>query len=150
MISLPLVIWDALYILLRPHTMAGGALQWPLWKPYEIYAAVDHVYGWPGWESNDGWGGAQGVMNVVEVVLYGLYISIVMNHGIPSANGKGVQVSEGVSSWLSGGMRVAGKRGNRALMLGFSASLLTLSKTILYSKFTTRYPGFSLADSCLQ
>lgn len=91
------------------------------------------------------------MMNVVEVILYGLYILIVLNHGVPSAKGKGVQVSEGVSSWLSGGRRVAGKRGNRALMLGFSASLLTLSKTILYSRFIAiRYSGIVSADAWSQ
>jgi hypothetical protein len=117
--------------------MAGGMLQWPLWKPYEIYASIDHLYGWPGWNNSDGWGGAQAVMNLVEVILYGLYIMIVVNHGVPSDRGKGIQVSEGVNGWLAGGMRVAGKRGNRALMIGFTASLLTLSKTILYSMFPT-------------
>jgi hypothetical protein len=137
MISVPIVIWDALYILLRPHTMAGGKLQWPLWKPYEIYAAIDHVYGWPGWNNNDGWGGAQAVMNVVEVVLYGLYLMIAINHGVPSSRGKGAQIGEdGSGSWLSGATKIAGKTGNRALIIGFTASLLTLSKTVLYRKLS--------------
>ncbi|KAF2275101.1 uncharacterized protein EI97DRAFT_401186 [Westerdykella ornata] len=132
MVSVPLQIWDTLYILLRPHTMAGGKLQWPLWKPYEIYAAIDHVYGWPGWNNNDGFGGAQGALNLVETVLYGLYIMIIVNHGVPSARGKGVQVGEGARGWLSGGRRVQGKRGNRALLIGFAAAVMTLSKTVMY------------------
>ncbi|KAF2746597.1 hypothetical protein M011DRAFT_74101 [Sporormia fimetaria CBS 119925] len=132
LISVPLQLWDALYILLRPHTMAGGKLQWPIWKPYEIYAAMDYVYGWPGWNDKDGFGGAQGVLNAVEVVLYGLYIMIVMNHGVPSAGGKGAQIGEGVGGWVAGGRRIAGKRGNRALLIGFSAAVMTLSKTVLY------------------
>ncbi|KAF2183243.1 hypothetical protein K469DRAFT_583835 [Zopfia rhizophila CBS 207.26] len=129
-LSLPLVIWDSLYILLRPHTMAGGKLQWPLWKPYEIYAEIDHVYGWPGWENKDGFGGAQGAINAIEAVLYGLYIMIVYNHGVPVAGGRGLQV--GVKRWLSGGRRVDGKTGNRALVIGFTAAVMTLSKTVLY------------------
>ncbi|KAJ4294958.1 hypothetical protein N0V88_005198 [Collariella sp. IMI 366227] len=30
-ISLPLVAWDTGYMLMRPHTMPGGSLHWPLW-----------------------------------------------------------------------------------------------------------------------
>lgn len=131
-ISFPLVIWDCLYILLRPHTMAGGALQWPIWKPYEIYAEIDHVYGWPGWNSNDGFAGAQGFMNGVEIVLYGLYGMIVYSHGVWAESGAGLQVGRGVKGWLSGGVKVEGKKGNRALLIGFSAALMTLSKTLLY------------------
>ncbi|KAJ8117528.1 hypothetical protein OPT61_g1289 [Boeremia exigua] len=132
-VSLPLVLWDSLYILLRPHTMAGGSLQWPIWKPYEIYAAIDHVYGWPGWESNDGFGGAQGALNAVETVLYGLYIMIIYNHSVPASTGTGLDVSsEGVGAWLSGGRKVRGRNGNRALLIGFAAAVMTLSKTVLY------------------
>lgn len=113
--------------------MAGGALQWPIWKPYEIYAAIDYVYGWPGWESNDGFGGAQGALNAVETVLYGLYIMIIYNHSVPAATGTGLDVSsEGVGAWLSGGRKVRGKNGNRALLIGFTAAVMTLSKTVLY------------------
>jgi hypothetical protein len=115
--------------------MAGGKLQWPLWKPYEIYASIDYVYGWPGWNNNDGFGAAQGALNVVETILYGLYIMIIWNHGVPSAGGKGLQVGQGVGAWISGGRRVAGKRGNRALLIGFAAAVMTLSKTVLYSRF---------------
>ncbi|KAF2649339.1 hypothetical protein K491DRAFT_698176, partial [Lophiostoma macrostomum CBS 122681] len=134
-ISLPLVIWDSLYILLRPHTMEGGKLQWPIWKPYEIYAAIDHVYGWPGWNNNDGFGGAQGAINAIEAVLYGLYLAIVWNHGKASKGGRGVQVGEGVSGWVAGGMRVEGRTGNRALVIGFTAAVMTLSKTLLYCEY---------------
>jgi hypothetical protein len=133
-ISFPLVIWDALYILLRPHTMAGGVLQWPIWKPYEIYASIDHVYGWPGWTEKDGFGGAQGVLNAVEVVMYGLYLAILYNHGKPSAGGSGLQIGQGVKGWISGGMEIEGKVGNRALIIGFAAAVMTLSKTVLYCR----------------
>ena len=33
-ISLPLVIWDCGYILLRPYTLPGGSLHSPIWVPY--------------------------------------------------------------------------------------------------------------------
>lgn len=132
-VSLPLVLWDTLYILLRPHTMAGGFLQWPIWKPYEIYASIDYVYGWPGWEGNDGFGGAQGALNAVETILYGLYVMIIYNHSVPASTGAGLDVSdEGWVAWLSGGRKVRGKQGNRALLIGFTAAVMTLSKTVLY------------------
>ncbi|KAF1352979.1 hypothetical protein EJ07DRAFT_168556 [Lizonia empirigonia] len=132
-VSLPLVLWDSLYILLRPHTMAGGWLQWPIWKPYEIYAAIDYVYGWPGWESNDGFGGAQGALNAIETILYGLYLMIIYNHSVTAPTGTGLDVSsEGLGAWLSGGRKVCGKSGNRAVVIGFAAAVMTLSKTVLY------------------
>ncbi|CAO2653171.1 Nn.00g025820.m01.CDS01 [Neocucurbitaria sp. VM-36] len=141
-VSIPLVLWDCLYILLRPHTMAGGALQWPIWKPYEVYAAIDHVYGWPGWDNKDGFGGAQGVLNGVELVLYGLYAMIIYNHGVPAASGTGLQLGEGVGAWFAGGRKVRGNTGNRALIIGFAAAVMTLSKTILYY-FNEYYSGFA-------
>lgn len=110
-------------------------LQWPIWKPYEIYASIDHVYGWPGWENKDGFGGAQGVLNVVEIVMYGLYAMIVYNHGVPAAAGTGLQVGHGVSGWFAGGVKVRGKAGNRALIIGFAAAVMTLSKTVLYCEY---------------
>lgn len=141
-VSIPLVLWDSLYILLRPHTMAGGALQWPIWKPYEIYAAIDHVYGSPGWENRDGFGGAQGALNAVEVILYGLYAMIIYNHGVPTASGTGLQISKGVGAWYAGGRKVRGKVGNRALIIGFAAAVMTLSKTVLYY-FNEYFSGFA-------
>jgi hypothetical protein len=133
-VSIPLVFWDSLYILLRPHTFEGGALQWPIWKPYEIYAAIDKVYSRSAWDAQEGFGGAQGVLNAVELVLYGRYAGIIYNHGVPAAAGTGAQISEGVSAWFAGGMKVRGKVGNRALIIGFAASVMTLSKTVLYCK----------------
>jgi len=115
--------------------MAGGKLQWPIWKPYEIYAAIDYVYGWPGWNDQDGFGGGQGAMNTIEAVLYGLYLMILYNHGSQASHGRGVQVGQGVKGWLSGGVKVSGKIGNIALMIGFSASVMTFSKTVLYCRF---------------
>ncbi|KAF2125716.1 hypothetical protein P153DRAFT_298823 [Dothidotthia symphoricarpi CBS 119687] len=140
-VSIPLVIWDSLYIFLRPHTMAGGKLQWPIWKPYEIYAKIDHVYGWPGWESGDGFGGAQAALNAIECILYGLYVMIIYNHSLPAAAGTGFQAGKGIGTWLAGGRKVRGKTGNRALIIGFAAAVMTLSKTVLYY-FNEYFSGF--------
>jgi hypothetical protein len=112
--------------------MEGGKLQWPIWKPYEIYAKIDHVYGWPGWNNHDGFGGAQGALNAVEVVLYGLYLAIVYNHSVAAPGGRGVQVGQGVKGLFAGGRRIEGRTGNKALIIGFTAAVMTLSKTVLY------------------
>jgi hypothetical protein len=135
-VSIPLVLWDSLYILLRPHTFEGGALQWPIWKPYEIYAAIDKVYSRSAWDAQEGFGGAQGVLNAVELVMYGLYAMILYNHGIPAAAGTGAQISQGVGAWFAGGVKIRGQVGNRALIIGFAASVMTLSKTVLYCEYT--------------
>jgi hypothetical protein len=122
--------------------MAGGAIQWPLWKPYEIYASIDHVYGWPGWENKDGFGGAQGVLNV----LYGLYAMIIYNHSAPASGSTGLQLDQGFGRWLSGGRKVRGQSGNRALIIGFAAAVMTLSKTVLYCKYMRQ--DFLLRKRC--
>jgi hypothetical protein len=121
--------------------MSGGWLQWPIWKPYEVYAAIDYVYGWPGYESGDGFGAAQSALNAIETVLYGLYLMIVYNHGVPTSAGTGIQAGQGLSSLLAGGRKVRGKSGNRALIIGFAAAIMTLSKTVLYY-FNEYYSGF--------
>jgi hypothetical protein len=134
-VSIPLVFWDSLYILLRPHTFEGGALQWPIWKPYEIYAAIDKVYSRSAWDAQEGFGGAQGALNAVELVMYGLYAMILYNHGVKASAGTGLQAGQGVSAWFAGGVKVRGAIGNRALILGFAASVMTLSKTVLYCEY---------------
>ncbi|KAL5116452.1 hypothetical protein ACEQ8H_005688 [Pleosporales sp. CAS-2024a] len=141
-VSVPLVLWDCSYILLRPHTFEGGALQWPLWKPYEVYAAIDKVYSRSAWDAQEGFAGAQGVLNAVELVMYGLYMMIVYNHGVRAPTGTGLQVGKGVSGWFAGGVKVRGSAGNRAVLIGFAAAVMTLSKTVLYY-FNEYFSGFA-------
>jgi len=81
------------------------------------------------------------MLNAIELVLYGLYAMIIYNHGVPTASGTGAQVGEGVSAWFAGGMKVRGKVGNRALIIGFAASVMTLSKTVLYCEYMLRMFG---------
>ena len=74
------------------------------------------------------------MLNAVELVLYGLYALVVYNHGVPTTGGAGVQV-QGKGDFLGGGRKVRGKTGNRAVLIGFAAAVMTLSKTVLYCKF---------------
>ena len=120
-VSLPLVVWDTLYILLRPRTMPGGALHWPLWVPYALYGEVDHVYGWVAFHARDGFTAAQGSLNAVETAMSLFYLW---------------EVLRGSSSSVKAGVRrVGGRVGGRAVLVGFSAAVMTLSKTVLYCEF---------------
>jgi hypothetical protein len=116
-VSLPLVVWDTGYVLGRPHTMPGGKWQGPLYAPYKLYATVDLLYGWPAWERQDGFTGAQASMNVVETIMYGMYLYVVFARGQAGAK-----------------RRVVGRDAGWAVVLGFAATVMTLSKTVLYSK----------------
>lgn len=58
-LSLPLVAWDTLYVLLRPHTMPGGKFHSPFWTPYALYGTVDYMYGWPAWNNHNGFTAAK-------------------------------------------------------------------------------------------
>ncbi|KAI8968043.1 hypothetical protein BDF20DRAFT_828687 [Mycotypha africana] len=104
LISSIIVTWDFGYCLLRPHSMEGGSLNF-LWKPYNLYAKIDHFYGLHAFELQDGFTGAQAVMNVIETALNLLFLRLLS--------------SENVSV-------------GQANLVGFSAALMTLSKTVLY------------------
>mmetsp|Transcript_27393 Transcript_27393/g.68769 ORF Transcript_27393/g.68769 Transcript_27393/m.68769 type:complete len:174 (-) Transcript_27393:49-570(-) len=63
-VSFLIQIWDALFILARPHSLAGGALEY-VWSPYQLYITVDRRYG----DLGDGFGIAQSWLNLLEVVV---------------------------------------------------------------------------------
>lgn len=115
-VSLPLVAWDTGYVLGRPHTMPGGSLHWPLWVPYELYGRVDHVYGFKAWNARLGFTAAQGSLNLVESALYAAYWALWWRN--KKADG-----------------RADGRAAALAVVVGFAASVMTLSKTVLYCEF---------------
>ncbi|KAJ4418765.1 hypothetical protein N0V82_005330 [Gnomoniopsis sp. IMI 355080] len=121
-ISLPLVTWDTGYVLGRPATMPGGWAHAPLWTPYELYGRVDHMYGFKQWNLGNGFTAAQGVLNVVETVMYLVYWGIWYR----AAGAAVVESEEG------GRKRIAGRAGALAVVVGLSASVMTVSKTVLY------------------
>lgn len=59
-----IVIFDATYVLLRPATMAGGAL-FPYFSPYDLYIKYDTLYG----NLTDSFVVIQSWLNLVEVTL---------------------------------------------------------------------------------
>lgn len=124
-VSLPLVIWDTGYVLGRPATMPGGWAHAPLWTPYELYGRVDHVYGFKQWDLGNGFAAAQGWLNAVETAMYLVYLSIWWRRrrGVGGGSGGGGKTQRQV---------VAGRDGALAVLVGFSAAVMTVSKTVLY------------------
>ncbi|KAI0199626.1 hypothetical protein F4808DRAFT_432314 [Astrocystis sublimbata] len=115
-VSLPLVAWDCGYVLLRPRTMPGGDLHWPLYTPYAIYSEVDYVYGWKAFNAKSGFTGAQGFLNVVETLMYIYYAFVWYQNAVP----------------VGGRKVVVGRKAATAVLVAFSAGIMTLSKTVLY------------------
>ncbi|KAF2226071.1 hypothetical protein BDZ85DRAFT_192705 [Elsinoe ampelina] len=139
-ISLPLVIWDCGYVMLRPHSMPGGKYHWP-WQPYELYGRVDQVYGFKAWNENNGFTAAQGTLNIVETVGYLVYLWIVYTKGRQSeVEGRGAPGTDKVGG-LGRAMRVTGYWAGVACLLGFAVTVMTWSKTVLYW-LNEAYSGF--------
>ncbi|KAI5202766.1 hypothetical protein E4T42_02454 [Aureobasidium subglaciale] len=132
-ISLPLVTWDTFYVFLRPHSMPGGKYQKPLWVPYELYGQVDHVYGWPAYNSGNGFTAAQSGVNVVECVGYIYYLYLVYTHGKtePTVQGTGAPDKQQIGK-LAQSRTVHGSAAAKAVVLLYGVALMTLSKTVLY------------------
>lgn len=121
-VSLPLVAWDIGYVFGRPHTMPDGFLHWPLYIPYALYGQVDHIYGWEAFDAKNGFTAAQTALNVVETLMYLVYLWMVWRRAEKTIEG---DVKKRVMS---------GRNGALAVVIGFSAAVMTLSKTVLYCK----------------
>ncbi|EMD00760.1 hypothetical protein BAUCODRAFT_61862 [Baudoinia panamericana UAMH 10762] len=133
--SLPLVIWDTGYVLLRPHSMPGGALHWPIWQPYAYYGTVDGAYGFKAIRENNGWTAAQGWVNLLETVAYCVYLYLVYAYGQQEATqGRGAPEQDALGSLkaLAESRTVYGREASWAVLLGYSTGLVTFSKTVLY------------------
>jgi hypothetical protein len=134
-ISLPLVAWDTGYVMLRPHSMPGGSLHWPLWVPYDLYGKVDYIYGWKAFNDLNGFTAAQGLLNIVESAMYVYYLYILFtDRKQVAAKGRGAP-KPSVVGLLGEQRRVEGVKGALASMVGFSAAVMTVSKTVLYCEF---------------
>ncbi|KAJ5042738.1 uncharacterized protein L3040_004135 [Drepanopeziza brunnea f. sp. 'multigermtubi'] len=130
--SLPLVTWDAGYVMLRPMSMPGGSLHWPIWAPYELYGKIDYIYGWKAYNEKNGFTAAQTLLNIVETAMYVYYLYILYAFGRPStAQGRGAPKRSSVG-FLGEQRSVAGPKGAAAVLLAFSAAVMTFSKTVLY------------------
>jgi hypothetical protein len=117
--------------------MPGGSLHKPIWTPYELYGTVDYVYGQPAWEEKNGWTLAQSLFNLLETLAYLAYLALVYKYGEQdSVQGTGAPDKEkmGLLSTLSESRTLTGRVAIYAVLLGYSTTFLTFSKTILYCK----------------
>lgn len=149
-VSLPLVIWDTGYVLLRPYSMPGGALHKPIWSPYALYGTVDHVYGFEAWEARNGWTAAQGSVNALETVAYLLYAYVVYTYGQQEATqGRGAPAkgAMGRLAALSESRTVYGGWAVLAVLLAYTTAWLTFSKTVLYCK-SCLPAGYKVVSVC--
>ena len=90
----------------------------PLFEPMRSWATVDRIYGEQGWYEREGFTAAQGVVNMLEVTLYMIYVGIVFrNSKAPSLSGFG------------------GKTAAWAVLIGFGAGVVTATKTSLYCRY---------------
>ena len=129
-VSVPLVLWDSAYVLLRPLTMPGGSLHRPLWVPYALYGQVDHMYGVKQWVAGNGFTAAQSIVNLVESLLYVVYVALwwFNAQSLPAQKrGAGRRV-------------VSGRLGAWTALVGFSAAVMTVSKTAVYCRLSPPPP----------
>jgi hypothetical protein len=107
--------------------MPGGALHSPIWTPYALYGKIDYMYGWPAWNARIGFTAAQGSMNAIEFAMDAFYLWVVY------ANGKVKRGEKKDIRWfLWEEKRVEGA--GLAVLVVWGAAVMTLSKTVLYSK----------------
>jgi hypothetical protein len=128
-LSLPLVLWDTIYIMGRPHTFTGGAIAWPMYKPYELYGRVDPVYSPEAYYSGLGWTGAQGLGNIFETLAYLAYLWIVVTRGQDKGRGEGVLGSLGA---VGKKRTVEGYWGAVSSLAGYTTFMITVAKSVLY------------------
>lgn len=134
--SIPAVVWDAGYVFLRPFSMPGGALHWPLWAPYALYGKIDYIYGWKAFNEHNGFTAAQTFLNVIETSMYIYYLYILYAYGEESvAPGRGAP-NPAIAGFLGQQRAVPGQKGVKALLIGYTAAVMTVSKTVLYCKFS--------------
>lgn len=123
--------------------MPGGKLHSPIWTPYALYGTIDYIYGWPAFNARNGFTAAQTVMNLVETAGYIYYLYIVYKYGVStkdSARGQSKKGIEGFQWLLKSEKVVSGRTGAIALLVAYSASVMTVSKTILYCEFLSYMP----------
>jgi len=107
--------------------MPGGSLYWPIWVAYEPYTRTDYMYGWKAFSEKNGFTSAQGSMNVPETLLYISYLYLVHSQGTQLGATRG-----GAKPAFIAQRYVGGKSGALATLFGFTAAVMTCSKTLLY------------------
>lgn len=134
-VSLPLVVWDTGYVVLRPYSMPGGWLHKPLWTPYGLYGTVDHMYGFKQYNLGTGWTAAQGTVNALETAAYFVYLYLLYTYGEQEPRqGTGAPAKSLMGQFraLSESRSVYGKMAAWTAVLGYTVANVTFWKTVLY------------------
>jgi hypothetical protein len=110
--------------MLRPYSMPGGSLHWPLWVPYDLYGKTDYIYGWKAFESHNGFTAAQGFLNIIESLMYIYYLYILFAFGRQSkAQGRGAPKPSTIG-FLGQQRYVDGQKGALAVLVAYSAAVM--------------------------
>lgn len=108
----------------------------PLWIPYALYTEVDYVYGWPAFNTQDGWPSAQGFLNALETAAYIWYMWMLWRWGVEEkgkSKGRGRKSkTEEAAVWMWERRRVEGLHGAQMVLVLSVTSWITVSKTVLY------------------
>ncbi|KAF9546511.1 hypothetical protein CPC08DRAFT_376352 [Agrocybe pediades] len=102
LITAPIILWDAGYVLMRPRSMEGGDLRW-FWRGFDRYERIDKVYSVKGYHEKAGFAPAAAISNLIETSLNLAYLFTV--HIAPK---------------------------DIAPLLGFAGASLTLCKTTIW------------------
>lgn len=141
-LSIPFVLWDSSYVLLRPHSMPGNKLHSPIWTPYALYGTIDYIYGWPAFNARNGFTTAQTLMNLVETAGSLYYLAVIYARGNPVVPSTGrpqqKKAHKGLTWLFTDDKVVPGRTGAIALLVAYSASVMTVSKTALYCELSRR------------
>ncbi|KAL9545599.1 hypothetical protein MBANPS3_007067 [Mucor bainieri] len=121
LVSSLVVIWDFGYCLLRPLSMEGGSLNF-LWKPYNLYAKENKKL-------------AVHTQNPPHTSTSAHHYQIDYFYGLPAFNSQDgfTGAQETLLNFTYLGLLKSGHVNvGQANLVGFSAALMTLSKTVLY------------------
>ncbi|KAF8813414.1 hypothetical protein BYT27DRAFT_7180912 [Phlegmacium glaucopus] len=73
LVTAPIILWDAGYVLMRPRSMEGGDLRW-FWTGFEMFERIDHVYSVKGYHDRAGFAPAAAISNLIETSLNLAYL----------------------------------------------------------------------------
>ena len=95
---------------------------------------VDYIYGWKAFNSQNGFTSAQASLNIIETLMYMYYLYVLYVYGKPTnVQGRGAPEISSVG-FFGQARAVGGQQGVLALLVGYSAAVMTVSKTVLYCK----------------
>lgn len=86
------------------------------------------------------------MLNLFESAAYVYYLFVVYRHGVSMGSfagrggGRQKKAQKGIRWFLLDEKVVPGGKGATALLIAYSASLMTLGKTVLYCELMSEYP----------